>query len=436
MGFSVGKVFKKAKNAVKKVAKGVGKGVKKVVKSKVGRIAGQAAASYFGGPAGGAAFGAAMGYNDGGLQGAVLGGGLGYLGGKGMQNAGFTYDQNGYTNLMNGTLGAGAGGTAARGFRGDGVINPLNGGGSFFDNNWGNIASNALGGQSNDFFGKLSNINSLMPGESGGVPGGAGGQTDWGSLLGQLGGGALAGIGTTNGADAYGDVIRQGINYGKDQAGIQAGYANEVPGQIAAYSPATQGQVAYEQGTPNNPYTAQAGAYGQQLSDILSGKTDWKTDPGYAFRMQQGQQETERNAASRGYNQSGNIMAALQDRAQGTASQEYQNITSRLAGLQDQYANQDINAQGVSSGDRRNNASNRTGFINNMFTNQAGYRGNAGNVTNGILGMYGEKAGAAGLEAQAPWQYGASALGGAVSDPTVGRTTGGWSGLKSIFGFQ
>ena len=525
MGFSVGKVFKKATHSVKKVGsiagkvgkaqiksaknsaknlaktaknttkaaakgdiKGIGKSVKKglsrqnkirkenfhetikpISENKYTNMIAQGAASYFGGPLGGAAYGAASGYeNSGGKWGsAALGGGLGYLGGKGMQNAGFTYGQNGMTNLMNGTLGStssmgtGLSGPGTAGYEGQGALGMDfgNGGISYLNADGGYSLANAGGflspGQDGAYNAarSLNNAAGNPVGDSF-MPSGnqQGGGIDWGGLLGQFGGGYLDAVGADKGAKAYQKTINQGIKFGKNQIDQQNVYANEVPGQIAAYSPATQGRVAYEQGTPNNPYTAQAGAYGQQLSDILSGKTDWKTDPGYAFRMQQGQQETERNAASRGYNQSGNIMAALQDRAQGTASQEYQNITSRLQGLQDQYANQDINAQGVSSGDRRNNANNRTGFMENMFNNQAGYRNNGGQITGGILDMYANRAGSDALEENAPWLAGGSALRGSsgtggnpinnASDTiNAGRNIwdagkAGWSGLKSIFGFQ
>jgi len=535
MGFSVGKVIKKATHSVKKVGsiagkvgkaqiksaknsaknlaktaknttkaaakgdiKGIGKSVKKglsrqnkirkenfhgtikpISENKYTNMIAQGAASYFGGPLGGAAYGAASGYeNSGGRWGsAALGGGLGYLGGKGMQNAGFTYGQNGMTNLMNGTVGTASslssGGGANNYVGADGLIHTAYQSGASVGPNAltgaGGMSLAGGGGATSSFLGSLGNLAPGLIGNSAGTfdslsngydaassatrgAGGGDGGIDWGGLLGQFGGGYLDAVGADKGAKAYQDTINQGIRFGKNQIDQQNVYANEVPSQIAAYSPDTQGQVAYEQGTPNNPYTAQAGAYGQQLSDILSGKTDWKTDPGYQFRMQQGQQETERNAASRGYNQSGNIMAALQDRAQGTASQEYQNITSRLAGLQDQYATQDINAQGVSSGDRRNNANNRTGFMENMFNNQAGYRNNGGQITGGILDMYANRANADALEENAPWLAGGSALRGSsgtggnpitnTSDTiNAGRNIwdagkAGWSGLKSIFGYS
>jgi hypothetical protein len=465
-----------AKGDIKGIAKGVKGGLseqnsirkknfhetmKPISENKLTDFVAQAAASYFGGPLGGAAYGAASGYEkSGGNWGsAALGGGLGYLGGKGMQNAGFTYGQNGMTNLMNGTVGTASslaqGGGANNYVGADGLIHTAYQSGASVGPNAltgaGGMSLAGGGGATSSFLGSLGNMAPGLIGNSAGAydsasnaydaysgasqgsgGGGEGGGTDWGSLLGQLGSGYLNGVGVDAGAKAYQDTINQGINYGKGQGDIQGIYANQVPGQIAAYLPATQGQVAYEQGTPNNPYTAQASAYGQQLSDILSGKSDWKTDPGYAFRMQQGQQETERNAASRGYNQSGNIMAALQDRAQGTASQEYQNITERLKGLQDQYANQDINAQSVSSGDRRNNASNRTSFIGDMLGNQVQYRTNQGALGNGIMNMYADRAGADEAEDSAGYLAGGSTLGSIFSNPTGGRNpTGGGNGISN-----
>ena len=68
---------------------------------------------------------------------------------------------------------------------------------------------------------------------------------------------------------------------------------------------------------------------------------DIQIDPGYAWRLQQGQQAIERSAAARGNYLSGGTARALEDYAQGQASQEYQNAYTRAQG---QYTT-GINAQ-------------------------------------------------------------------------------------------
>lgn len=58
--------------------------------------------------------------------------------------------------------------------------------------------------------------------------------------------------------------------------------------------------------------------------------SDFQQDPGYAFRMQQGQQAIERSAAARGGLNSGATMKALDTYSQGLGSQEYQSAYDRF----------------------------------------------------------------------------------------------------------
>ena len=82
-----------------------------------------------------------------------------------------------------------------------------------------------------------------------------------------------------------------------------------------------------------DPFQEYRPGFAQQLSGIISGETDFRTDPGYQFRMDESMRETERAGAARGFNRSGNVMAALNERAQDVASSEYNNIINRLTGL-------------------------------------------------------------------------------------------------------
>lgn len=59
--------------------------------------------------------------------------------------------------------------------------------------------------------------------------------------------------------------------------------------------------------------------------------SDFQKDPGYDFRMQQGQQAIERSAAARGGLNSGATMKALDRYSQGAASDEYQNAYNRYS---------------------------------------------------------------------------------------------------------
>ena len=67
---------------------------------------------------------------------------------------------------------------------------------------------------------------------------------------------------------------------------------------------------------------------------------DLQIDPGYAFRLQQGQQALARSAAARGGAISGAALKDLNNYAQGSASQEYQNAFNRYeTATQNRYQN-------------------------------------------------------------------------------------------------
>ena len=93
-----------------------------------------------------------------------------------------------------------------------------------------------------------------------------------------------------------------------------------------------------------DPWGEHRADYATQLNEILQGERDFETDPGYQFRVEEGERATERAAASRGGRMSGGVLAELQERGQGQASQEYGNIIGRLMELSGAYANQAVAA--------------------------------------------------------------------------------------------
>lgn len=82
-----------------------------------------------------------------------------------------------------------------------------------------------------------------------------------------------------------------------------------------------------------DPFSRYRGEAAQRLYDITLGGGDFTTDPGYQFRLEEGRRETERAASARGLGTSGSVLAALQERGQQQASQEYQNVVSRMMEL-------------------------------------------------------------------------------------------------------
>lgn len=71
-----------------------------------------------------------------------------------------------------------------------------------------------------------------------------------------------------------------------------------------------------------------AAGYGRDGRDFSM--NDFEADPGYAFRLSEGNKALERSAASRGMMLSGSMFKGLQRYGQDMASQEYQNAFSRF----------------------------------------------------------------------------------------------------------
>lgn len=92
-------------------------------------------------------------------------------------------------------------------------------------------------------------------------------------------------------------------------------------------------QVAKDTQAKIDPFAQYRGEIAGRLAGIVSGREDFKTDPGYQFRLSEAMRETERAGAARGMNVSGSTYAALQQRSQNIASQEYGNIINRLSYL-------------------------------------------------------------------------------------------------------
>jgi hypothetical protein len=72
---------------------------------------------------------------------------------------------------------------------------------------------------------------------------------------------------------------------------------------------------------------AGAAGYGQYAKDFSM--ADYQADPGYAFRLSEGMKQLGHTAAQRGGAISGQTMKGIQDYAQGSASNEYQNAYNR-----------------------------------------------------------------------------------------------------------
>ena len=139
---------------------------------------------------------------------------------------------------------------------------------------------------------------------------------------GQLAGGAVSG-GTSAGlASLYGGAA-QGIGY---LSGAQSGVDSALQGGIEGARGA-MGEQLGTQGISAYDVTGAQDRAGKMLdAGLYSG---FESDPGYQFRLQQGEQAINRAASARGGRYGGATLKALQEHGQGLASQEFANFSAR-----------------------------------------------------------------------------------------------------------
>lgn len=196
--------------------------------------------------------------------------------------------------------------------------------------------------------------------------------------------------------------------------GNAASSAADKQAAAAAQATALQKQVYGETRQDNQPYLDAGKSALSQMQDPSFqhsfGMADYQADPGYAFRLQQGQQALERSAAARGGLQSGGTLKGLTGYAQGMASQEYQSAYDRFNNDQNtrfgrlsNIAGMGQNAIGINSGAGQN------------YANSAG---------NNMMGSANAQ-GAAGIAAGNQWGSTLSGLGSGLGGiPMQAKTMG------------
>lgn len=105
----------------------------------------------------------------------------------------------------------------------------------------------------------------------------------------------------------------------------QAAAADSNRLQERMFNQQREDQAAYRQAGQNALAQMQDPSFNKTFS-----AADFQQDPGYAFRMAEGQKAIERSAAARGGLNSGGALRALTQYGQGFASNEYQNAYNRF----------------------------------------------------------------------------------------------------------
>lgn len=233
-----------------------------------------------------------------------------------------------------------------------------------------------------------------------------------------IGSAIAGGVGSANAAAAQKDSAEKALQFQKEMAAQQQ----------KNMQPWLQGG---QQSLAQLLQQQQAGAFDKQVDP-----SQIANDPGYQFRMAQGQQALERSASARGMLNSGGAMKSLARYSQGVASDEYQNAWNRnqadntgrfnrlssLAGV-GQTAAQNLGAMGAQNSAQMSNI---LGAIGNA--NAAGAMGTANAVSGGFQSMGNLMT----LGAMYPGLGG----GGGGTIPTQFGYTGGPAYGQSTMGYQ
>jgi len=212
------------------------------------------------------------------------------------------------------------------------------------------------------------------------------------SLLGLLGTAAGAFFGGPVGASIGG-----AIGGSLDQSNA-ASNAAKATGAATDQSIALQRQI-YEQNRADQTPFREAGV---NALGKLQGMADYKPfgmgqftlDPGYAFRLQQGQKGLDASAAARGGLISGNALRAAQGYGQEMGSQEYQNAFNRYQTERNAQLAPYMTLAGFGTGANTANAQSGQNYatnVGNALINQGANVGNAGMIgsnamTSGLTG--------------------------------------------------
>jgi hypothetical protein len=239
-----------------------------------------------------------------------------------------------------------------------------------------------------------------------------------GSLLGGLFGNA--GAKKASAADQQAAAIEAGAGanaQANTQQQLQVGQSELAP-YVAAGSPAfsTLGSLMNEGAQGQGPLASYTGSF-QAPTNVTE-----QNDPGYQFRLQQGQQALENSAAARGGLLSTGTGKQLQDYGQQSASNEYGNVYNRAMQQYQQQYQQFLNNQ--------NNLYSRLMGVGQTGLQAAGESGQLGLQGAQLYGQQGLTAaqGQAGYTAAAG---GANAVGTGLLGSSISGAMGGLGGALS-----
>lgn len=259
--------------------------------------------------------------------------------------------------------------------------------------------------------------------------GGGMSSVNWGNVASNVGAGIGSYLGGQQQAQGYKNAASRLEAMGRDGDLIrnhQYESAYRINANQAASATKTQQMM--------DPYSKYTTGYAAQLNQLMTDPNSVRKDPGYQFAFNEGQQAIERAAGARGLGNSGNVMAALQQRGQDIASQQYGSIIDRLTKLVDSGAQRTL-AAGQQYGNMITQGNQiESNMINQGNTINANMRtGAATGAASAAVGQgMSEAGGTAGMGAAAGTAIGAVA---GSFFPVVGTAVGGMLGgvVGSLF---
>ena len=207
-----------------------------------------------------------------------------------------------------------------------------------------------------------------------------------GSVASSVGGflsNAASGIGSA--AGNLGGILGQaatGIGSAVGSLGGFGNIANVAGGLLGAYGNSQSGKEASEAARQAiqvaDPFAPYRGQYASALSGLYNNPWQIANSPGYQFRLAQGLEGINRNAAAAGYLGSGNRLMEMMRYGQDYGSQEFDKEIARLSGL-----------SGATTGSPAQAGILQAGYANSLgkaYTNTAGAIGSAAGALGDLFG--------------------------------------------------
>lgn len=236
----------------------------------------------------------------------------------------------------------------------------------------------------------------------------------------------------TDASGAAANNVQDAANLAQNNVWDQAAAAKAGMSQAVGDSNSTLKGVYDKALSVTDPYTTAGSKAVGTLSSYLDPNGEFnqkfqfsQDDPGYQFRLQEGQKALQRSKAAQGAVRGGGVLKALSRYGQGMASQEYQNAFDRFQSDRAQRFGMlsDLAKTGQTSAAQAIGAGNAYGAgVSNNNMAGAEYSGNVGNRAAEAAGTFGTR----GAQAAGDYRVGGANIAGQIGTDAA-KTAGNWT---------